>query len=175
MKSSLSLTDTITPGLRAKIRAVKNAKPIVEALGLGLLSMTQDSFNNPSKRAAPWPNKIDGSPARLRKSQALFKAWHVGQATNKSVTVENDRPYAAIHQFGGRTKPHVIRPKTKQGLMFPGAPHPLKKVDHPGSRIPARPMLPFIPNSGGTPELAAWARARLEKVGQRAFEAHVGK
>ncbi|GAA4928777.1 hypothetical protein GCM10023224_05090 [Streptomonospora halophila] len=32
------------------------------------------------------------------------------------------------------TKPHVIRPKVKQALWWPGAPHPMAKVNHPGTR-----------------------------------------
>ena len=49
--------------------------------------------------------------------------------------------YAAIHQFGGRTAPRTIRPKRKKALYWPGAAHPVARVDHPGSAIPARPFL----------------------------------
>ena len=49
--------------------------------------------------------------------------------------------YAAIHQFGGRTPPRKIVPKRKKALYFPGAAHPVKSVNHPGSDIPARPFL----------------------------------
>ena len=42
---------------------------------------------------------------------------------------------------GGKTKAHVIRPKVKRALFWPGAAHPVKKVNHPGSNIPARPFL----------------------------------
>ncbi len=174
MKASLSLTDTISPGLRAKVRAVRDPKPILQALGLGLLSMTQDSFNNPSLRVAPWPNKLNGSPATLRKSQSLFKAWRVGQPTHNAITVANDRPYAPIHQFGGQTRPHVIRPKFGKALNFPGARHPVKKVNHPGSKIPARPMLPFF-GRGDSAELAPVARAKLQKIGQAKLNALLGK
>jgi phage virion morphogenesis protein len=53
-------------------------------------------------------------------------------------------PYAAIHQFGGQTKPHTIRPRDKKALAFNG--RVVKKVNHPGSKIPARPFLPFSGN-----------------------------
>lgn len=58
-----------------------------------------------------------------------------------SATVGTNVKYAAIHQFGGTTGPHVIRPKRKKALAWAGARHPFKKVDHPGSKIPARPFL----------------------------------
>ncbi|EHP39416.1 phage virion morphogenesis protein [Cupriavidus basilensis OR16] len=47
--------------------------------------------------------------------------------------------YAAIHNFGGKTKPHVIRPRYKKALSFNGIVR--KAVRHPGSDIPARPFL----------------------------------
>lgn len=40
--------------------------------------------------------------------------------------------YAAPVQFG--SKPHVILPKNKVALYWPGAKHPVKKVNHPGSK-----------------------------------------
>ncbi|MEW5726059.1 MAG: phage virion morphogenesis protein, partial [Thermodesulfobacteriota bacterium] len=53
--------------------------------------------------------------------------------------------YAAILQFGGRTNPKVIEPKRKKALFWPGAAHPVKRVNHPGSVIPARPFLGIGP------------------------------
>lgn len=52
-------------------------------------------------------------------------------------------PYAAIHEFGGRTKPHVIMPKNKQALKFikGGKTIFAKKVNHPGSKFPVRSYL----------------------------------
>lgn len=52
--------------------------------------------------------------------------------------VSTNKPYAAIHQFGGKTSPHVIRPKKKKALSIPHI-GVRKSVNHPGSVIPARP------------------------------------
>lgn len=49
-------------------------------------------------------------------------------------------PYAGIHQFGGTTRPHVIRPRVKKALAYNGIVR--RKVNHPGSVIPPRPFLP---------------------------------
>jgi len=49
--------------------------------------------------------------------------------------------YGTIHQFGGRTAPHTIVPKRAKALFWAGAKHPVKRVNHPGSRIPARPYV----------------------------------
>ena len=45
--------------------------------------------------------------------------------------------YAVMVEKG--TKAHVIRPKNKKALYWKGATHPVKKVNHPGSK--AKPYL----------------------------------
>jgi hypothetical protein len=40
--------------------------------------------------------------------------------------------YAPFVEFG--TKPHVILPKDKKALYWPGAAHPVARVNHPGSK-----------------------------------------
>lgn len=40
--------------------------------------------------------------------------------------------YSRFVEFG--TKPHVIVPKDKKALYWPGAAHPVRRVNHPGSR-----------------------------------------
>lgn len=62
----------------------------------------------------------------------------VGAGSGKS------KDYAAIHQWGGTTRPHIIRAKTKKALAFSGG--IFKQVNHPGSKIPARPYLPITAN-----------------------------
>jgi phage virion morphogenesis protein len=52
--------------------------------------------------------------------------------------------YAAIHHFGGQTKPHTIRPRYKKALKFNGRFR--KVVNHPGSKIPARPIFVMTNN-----------------------------
>lgn len=58
---------------------------------------------------------------------------------NDSALVGTNVKYAAIHQFGGKTRPHEIRPRNGKALAFGG--RVLAKVNHPGSDIPARPFL----------------------------------
>ncbi len=52
-----------------------------------------------------------------------------------------DVKYAAIHHFGGTTGPRDIFPVRAKALFWPGAKHPVKKVSHPGSKIPERPFM----------------------------------
>jgi phage gpG-like protein len=143
---SLSIRDTLTPGLKKLAGMIADKKPILEAVGLQLVSITRRSFNEPALRAAPWaPLKAATLKAKLKagKSSAILKrdivlarSWRVSSLTNSTVTVSTDRPYAVHHQFGA-----------------------------PKAGIPARPMLPFI----GGPDnavLAPWAREKLTKIAQ---------
>lgn len=52
-------------------------------------------------------------------------------------------PYAMIQNYGGRTSPHVIRPRGPWALHFQvnGEDVYASKVNHPGSVIPARPYV----------------------------------
>ena len=51
--------------------------------------------------------------------------------------------YAAILQWGGRTRPHEIRPKNTKALrfIFRGRWVYMKKVNHPGSKIRPHPYI----------------------------------
>jgi phage gpG-like protein len=129
-------------------------------MGLEGVSITKQAFTNAALRAAPWAAKKDGSPATLYKRGALKRSIRIVEVTNTSVTWGSDRPYAAIHQLGGQTKPHTITAAPGSALHWPGAAHPVKKVNHPGSKIPARPFFPFVGNT-----LALFARKRIERVG----------
>jgi hypothetical protein len=48
-----------------------------------------------------------------------------------AVRLLNTSDHAAYLEFG--TSPHVIEPKNKQALAWPGGRHPVKKVNHPGT------------------------------------------
>lgn len=47
-------------------------------------------------------------------------------------SVGSNAPYAEIIVKGSR--PHVIEPRNKQALFWPGARHPVKRVHHPGTK-----------------------------------------
>jgi phage gpG-like protein len=70
----------------------------------------------------------------LRPSRAIIRAGAVLSAIGTNVK------YAAIHEFGGRTRPHKIRARRKKALYFSigGKVVTVKSVNHPGSQIPAR-------------------------------------
>jgi phage gpG-like protein len=56
-----------------------------------------------------------------------------------SVIFGSNMVYARIHQEGGRTQPHAIRPYQAKALRFNG--RFAARVNHPGSDMPARPYM----------------------------------
>ena len=89
-----------------------------------------------------------GRPAwqglKYRKGTPLIKSGVLKNSIkdhydNNTAIVGTNLKYAGIHQFGGITKPHKIRPRYKKALAFNG--NIMQSVNHPGSKIPARPFL----------------------------------
>lgn len=149
---SIAYRDTISPTLRRAAAGIADKRPILEAMGLQLVSLTKRAFNEPGLRPAAWPAKWDGSPATLRKNQVLSHSIRIAALSNSSVTVATDRIYAAIHQRGG-----VIRPKNAKALRFVlgGQVIFAKSVT-----MPARPFFPFVGD-----RMTDLAREKIHRIG----------
>jgi len=52
---SFQIRDHITPDLAAKARKLSDKKPVLEAMGLQLVSITQRAFDDESLRVKNWP------------------------------------------------------------------------------------------------------------------------
>jgi phage gpG-like protein len=156
---SLQIRDTLSAGIEKRIRALADRKPVLEAMGLELVSITTRAFSDPALRPSPWParknTRLVTNPktgrqktiatgklrtlriredkqtwSLLRKSGALVQSIRITQVGTNSVTVGSDRPYAAVHQFGSK------KPKGR------------------GGGIPARPFFP-VDRQGNFTALAA--------------------
>jgi len=84
---------------------------------------TRVDVQNEARRRAP----VD--TGRLR-SSIVSRAE--GSGRSLGYVVGSNVNYAAAVEFG--TAPHVIKPKYKQALYWPGAAHPVTQVNHPGTR-----------------------------------------
>lgn len=134
------VTDSVSSVLDRLGVKLKNRKPIGEAMGLAVVSLTIRSFNDPSVRASPWaPLKqatIDAklkegtSTAILKRHTLLWRSWRITAATDDFVKVGSDRLYAMFHQWG-----------TIRG-------------------VPARPMLPL----DGTPDSADFTPLAMRRI-----------
>ena len=172
MNISVSIRDAIGQDLAAKASACKNLGSVLDAAGVELVGIAKRSFNDSGLRAAPWPPKKrpNGQPL-LKLTGNLWQSLRVVAADGASVTVGSDRPYAAIHQLGGRIRRPEIRPRNKKALFWPGAAHPVKKVGPATINMPARPYFPFDANGN----LAPFAARKLESVARAKLRALFGK
>ncbi|MGX1483432.1 HK97 gp10 family phage protein [Streptomyces griseus] len=84
---------------------------------------TRTDVQNEARRRAP----VD--TGRLR-SSIVSRAEGSGRTVG--YVVGTNVNYAAAVEYG--TAPHVIKPTSKKALYWPGARHPVGKVNHPGTR-----------------------------------------
>ncbi|MCX8090600.1 MAG: phage virion morphogenesis protein [Verrucomicrobiae bacterium] len=159
--------------LRRAHQAAADPEPILRAAGTTLLSITLGNFSvhGAAYRPKPWPPKRDGSPATLKKSGTLSSSFHL-RVTPQEAVLSNPMPYAAIHQFGGKTPPHTIRPRLARALRFQVRDTTVfaARVEHPGSNIPARPFVP-ITEAG---EFTAAASSLIVAAAERALRRQLG-
>jgi phage gpG-like protein len=136
---SIQFRDSITPGLVRCARQVGDRKPILEAMGVQLVSLTKRAFSDSSLRPSAWPARTSGGTnSLLRKSGALWQSIRITELTNNSVTVGTDRVYAAIHQLGGKI---TAKPGKRLVFSLNG-----KKIFAKEIKMPARPFFPFTSN-----------------------------
>lgn len=110
---------------------------------------TRIDVQNEARRRAP----VD--TGRLRSSivsRAEGGGRSLGYAVGSNVS------YAVAVEYG--TSPHVIKPKYKQALYWPGAAHPVAQVNHPGTAAQPflRPAIELTP--------IFW-RAHASQIGRR--------
>jgi phage gpG-like protein len=143
-QAGINIRDGISPALAALTRHMRDKRPVLEAMGLAMVSLTQRAFTDESLRPSPWParagtkfgqrfsrsgktirtvlNSRSGAEEHqlLRKSGTLWHSIRISRLTNELVMVASDRKYAAVQQLGS------------------------KKKSGRGSGIPARPFFPFV-------------------------------
>ena len=126
-----------------KDRAV-HLKPIMAVTGNMVVKSVRQNFRD-GGRPEKWEKSKKPKGMTLVGTGALMKSIHYKvDDDGMGVTVmTGPQKYAAIHQFGGQTKPHEIRAKNRKAipLTFGGVTIFRKKVNHPGSKIPARPYM----------------------------------
>lgn len=132
-------------------RAGQNMSPAMRAISSELARQTEKNFA--AEGRPKWlgirPRK-GREGGRILQDSGQLAASITASSDAISATVGSNKVYAAIHQLGGKTRPHVIRPRNKKALAFGG--HVVKQVNHPGSNIPARPFLPVDARGNLQPE-----------------------
>ena len=129
------------------MRKVRDQRTMWEEIGLILRKSVDENFEQEGR-----PNWDEWSPAygetkpagdKILTGSGDLRRTIDSAADAEGVTIFSPEEYAAIHQFGGQTKPHEIKARFASVLHFFMGATPIfaKAVQHPGSKIPARPFL----------------------------------
>lgn len=137
----------VVAALRSLIEQLQDRRELMASLAGIMHRAVEDNFSEGGRprwqalsagtiasrrKAGTWPGQILVRSGQLAAS--IQDEW-----SNDQAVVGTNKAYAAIQQFGGTTAPHVIRPRFKRALAFGGV--VVRQVNHPGSRITARPFL----------------------------------
>lgn len=131
------------------IAGVENASPLMRMLSGDMHDEVEENFAQQGRpkwlgfKYTP-SERRGGSSAKLLQDSGQLASSIEPHSDSNTAAVGTNKVYAAIHQFGGKTKPHIIKPRNKKALAFNG--HVVKQVNHPGSNIPARPFLSISPS-----------------------------
>jgi phage gpG-like protein len=154
---SFDIVADLGPGhaeLDRLIAAGEDLTPVMRPIAQILLDCVEENFaagGRPERWVALKPSTIADKQAKGYSTKPLQRRGDLqnslvsrADSTSAEAGVSTGRGvdrYAAIQNFGGVTSPHVIRARNGKALSWPGAAHPVKQVNHPGSNIPARPYL----------------------------------
>ena len=132
--------------------ASRNMGDAMKAIAASLADEVEENFEQqgrPRWQALKNPSeKRQGG--RILQDTGQLAASISTESDGSSAAIGSNKVYAAIHQFGGKTKPHTIKPVKKKALAFGGTVRRI--VNHPGSDIPARPFLPVTASGELQPE-----------------------
>jgi phage virion morphogenesis protein len=127
--------------------AAENAGPLMRVIAGIMHDEVEENF---AQQGRPRWLGLKAPVAKRRQGGMILQdsgqlAASIEQGSDaKSAWVGTNKIYAAIHQLGGKTRAHDIKPRYKKALKFGG--RYAKVVHHPGSTIPARPFLVITPS-----------------------------
>ena len=127
--------DGLNDTLNTLADACQNREPLMRNLSEQLLDCVHENFAQQGRPA--WKPTSRGGMI-LQDTRRLLNSI-TPSFDNSTARAGTNLVYAAIHNNGGKTRPHVIKPKRAKALKFNG--RYAKSVNHPGSDIPARTFL----------------------------------
>ena len=142
--NDISLSDKINK----LIAGIQDASPLMRIIAGDMMDEVEENFAQEGRpkwlgfKYTP-SEKRGGASAKLLQHSGQLAGSITERSDSNTAAVGTNKVYARIHQEGGKTKPHEIKPRNKNALAFNG--RVVKKVNHPGSDIPARPFLMISP------------------------------
>lgn len=154
----------IAPALARIAAGTRSPRALMRAIAGTLEAETEKNFAAQGRPKwlglAPRTAQRRGAGAKILQDTGQLAASITTDYGNDFALVGSNKPYAPIQHFGGQTGAHVILPRLKKALAFAG--RVVKRVNHPGSKIPARPFLPAGRDGSLQPEARAAVEADVQ-------------
>ncbi|WP_237162855.1 phage virion morphogenesis protein [Serratia symbiotica] len=112
----IDVPDTLRRALERMVRSLENRQPLMQAISEDMLSAVMENFEQEGR---PKWLPVQRAGKILQNTRRLMSSID-SDADNNMAVVGTNVVYARIHNEGGTTRPHVIRPRYKQALAFNG-------------------------------------------------------
>jgi phage gpG-like protein len=136
---------TVSPEANTLLDRMQNRPGMMRAAAKAMDQENTFTLSHIQTRYLNFPPGSSRPTIGLRwKTRRLFNSIRASKSVATSTTVKSaigsNVKYAAIHEFGGTTRPHVIEAKKGKALKFIIGGQTLlrRRVNHPGSRFTAR-------------------------------------
>lgn len=130
----------------AAIAGCQDLTPLMMDIGEHMVGSTQQRFKDGvSPEGIPWKPLADGSGRTPLNLTGTMRDQIAPESGPTWMQLVASAKQARWHQEG--TDPYTILPKEPGGMLsWPGAAHPVRKVDHPG--LEARPFMGVSADDG---------------------------
>lgn len=140
----------LTQALSRLAQRTGNLKPTLSAIASFQERHYQQSFDaNRTPEGRPWTPLAASTLAQKRNTKPLVETIgripgsRFSEVQGNSAIIGYGDPLAALHDSGYTIPARTIVPKDRQALYWAGARHPVKRVNIPQTKVPARGLIGY--------------------------------
>lgn len=140
----------LTQSLSRLAQRTSNLKPTLSAIASYQERQYQIAFDaNRTPEGEPWQPLAASTIANKRNTKPLVEAIgripgsRFSEVQNNSAVIGYGDPLAALHDSGYTIPARTIVPKNRQALYWAGARYPVKRVNIPQTKVPARGLIGY--------------------------------
>jgi phage virion morphogenesis protein len=158
----------LTQALSRLAKRTSDLKPTLSAIAAYQEREYQKAFEaNRTPEGEPWQPLAASTIANKRNTKPLVEAIgripgsRFSEVQNNSAVIGYGDPLAALHDSGYTIPARTVIPKNRQALYWAGARHPVKRVNIPETKVPARGLIGY-----STENIQAWVEIAEDELAQ---------
>ena len=139
-----------TKALTRLAKRTSNLKPVLSAIAQYQERQLQKAFDeNRSPEGEPWQPLAESTlrskrnPKMLVEENGRIPSSRFSEVRGNKIIVGYGDPLAVLHNDGFTIPARTIVPKNKQALYWAGARYPVKRVNIPETKVPARKLIGY--------------------------------